>query len=87
MGRDIPIGLLPLGTANNVARTLASFGCEGPRISTSASLSAKDYDIGLAKGDGADTVFLESAGFGLLAHLITVMASDKKGTFIFSSRG
>lgn len=77
IGRDIPINVLPLGTANNVARTLASFGCDGRPASASALSSVKHYDIGLAKSDEDETAFLESAGLGLFVDLMSIMMSDE----------
>lgn len=58
IGKGIPIGLLPLGTANNIITSLGVFG--KPRISLKVeNLSCKKpYDVGLVKKSMVKTFFL-----------------------------
>ncbi len=75
--RGVPIGLLPLGTANNIARTLACFGCARPQVTAWDSSQGKPYDLGFANSVRGEMMFLEAAGIGTFAQLITVMKSHK----------
>ncbi|GGW42458.1 diacylglycerol/lipid kinase family protein [Arenibacter certesii] len=70
--KSIPIHLLPLGTANNVARTLKI-----PTVLEGHTLDAKrsliNFDYGRVKGSAHDGFFLESVGFGIFPQLIHEM--------------
>jgi diacylglycerol kinase family enzyme len=71
VGRDVPVTLLPSGTANNIARTFGlldrSFedlvaGWEGAR--------RVKLDLGLAEGPWGERYFIEGLGAGLFASLL-----------------
>src|SRR5262249_8563377 len=66
IGRGIPIAVLPVGTANNIARTLGiaqqSVIQLIPSWSTARHLS---WDAGLATGPWGERVFIEGVGAGL----------------------
>jgi diacylglycerol kinase family enzyme len=69
--RGVPIGVLPLGTANNISKTL---GISGLEIETLID-SWKDgwemsFDAGIARGPWGERYFIEGAGAGLLANAI-----------------
>ena len=76
VGRGIPLGILPSGTANNIARTLGLVerpfeeivrGWDNPR-------RAK-LDVGTAKGPWGERNFIEGVGAGLFASVLTTPAS------------
>jgi diacylglycerol kinase family enzyme len=70
MDTGIPLGVLPLGTANNLARTL---GFIMPAEDIIAGLEAgtkRAFDVGLARGPWGERYFFEGAGGGLLADYI-----------------
>jgi diacylglycerol kinase (ATP) len=78
-GRDIPVALFPLGTANNVAKTLTAFGHNGQQIPRRALLhQTKAYDVGHATGTWGEQKFLEAVGCGLFADHVAAMASGQK---------
>ena len=71
-GRDVPVAVLPLGTANNIADSLGT-----PRDTNPLSIIARlpraarrPFDLGRASGARRKDVFLESAGGGLFAELL-----------------
>ncbi|HTR58625.1 MAG TPA: diacylglycerol kinase family protein [Casimicrobiaceae bacterium] len=71
MGRDIPLAVLPTGTANNIARTLGV-----ARIALARQIAAWPHwrrtplNVGLARGPWGSRHFVESTGMGLLAWSI-----------------
>jgi len=71
VGRGVPIGVLPSGTANNIARTLGLLdrpfeelvrGWERPR--------RVKLDVGIAAGPWGERYFVEGVGAGLFASLL-----------------
>jgi diacylglycerol kinase family enzyme len=65
-GHSIPLAILPLGTANNIARSLC---CEGPidtLIEGWNDARPRPLDLGTARGDWGERVFFESIGAGLI---------------------
>lgn len=65
--RDVPMAVLPLGTANNLART---FGIEGDPERIVAGLEGagrRRLDVGEARGPWGRRRFVESVGLGALA--------------------
>jgi diacylglycerol kinase (ATP) len=75
-GRDLPLALLPLGTANNIATSL---GIEGPTealVAGWATARPSPLDLGVATGPWGRRGFIESVGGGLVTHGIIVMDAD-----------
>lgn len=70
IGKNVPIGLLPLGTANNIALTLGAGGSMQETISKWSDKAYQGFDIGQVSGLKEETYFIESVGCGLFAHLI-----------------
>jgi diacylglycerol kinase family enzyme len=71
VGRGVPIGILPSGTANNIARTLGLLerpfeeivrGWERPR--------RVKLDVGIAAGPWGERYFIEGVGAGLFAGVL-----------------
>ena len=71
MGRDIPLALLPTGTANNIARTLgvADIALD-KQIAAWPKWRKARLNVGLARGPWGSRHFVESVGLGLLAWSI-----------------
>lgn len=73
--RKIPLALLPMGTANNIAFALGmdSTVKYKSHIKKWKKSTRKQFDVGIVKNaEGAD-FFLEGAGFGLFPNLIQQM--------------
>ncbi len=71
IGRGIPMALLPLGTANNIGRTLglADVSLE-QQVSGWHRARRTTFDVGLARGPWGAKYFLEGVGAGLFAQIM-----------------
>jgi diacylglycerol kinase (ATP) len=70
MDTGVPMSILPLGTANNLARSL---GFAVPPEEIIAHLhrgKSQPFDVGTARGSCGKRYFLEAAGGGLLADYV-----------------
>ena len=75
-----PIAILPLGTANNIAKTLHINGHIQTLIGSWAEGHRKKFDIGRLKGGPPDSFFIEGCGFGIFPRLMKEMSHlDKSG--------
>lgn len=79
VGRSIPIGLLPLGTANNVATSLGINGSIEEIISGWDLNRRKAFDVGYVQTPWGETYFIESVGLGLFPHAMSMaLARDEE---------
>jgi diacylglycerol kinase (ATP) len=69
--RSIPITILPVGTANNIARSLGIVGEPKTLLSQLSDAPIKSLDVGLAKGPWGKSIFLEGVGLGPIAEAIS----------------
>lgn len=68
--RKTLVAILPLGTANNIARCLGIDGTAEELIGTLREAPVKRLDIGLAVGPWGTRHFVESVGWGALAKAV-----------------
>ena len=79
IGRDIPMAPLPLGTANNISKTLGLTELTVEEIISGWDLSHRVlFDVGVAKGPWGSRYFVEAIGVGLFARTIPVADESKK---------
>ena len=67
---DIPLAVLPLGTANNIGKALGVFGDIRDLVGSWQGASRRAIDIGVASGPFGEERFLESVGSGAFAELV-----------------
>jgi diacylglycerol kinase family enzyme len=68
---DVTLAVLPMGTANNVARALGIAGLSTPELVASWTHGTRrTFDVGATRGPWGADLFLESVGAGLLADTI-----------------
>jgi diacylglycerol kinase (ATP) len=68
--RDVPVALLPLGTANNIATSLGISGAPEALIPQLPTARRRRLDMGHATRGAIRAGFLESAGVGLFADFL-----------------
>jgi diacylglycerol kinase (ATP) len=79
IGGHVPLAILPVGTANNLA---ASLGITGPVDLIAAGWCTdrtRPLNVAMAEGPWGVRPFVESFGFGLFAHAMPILSALKKG--------
>jgi diacylglycerol kinase (ATP) len=78
IGKDLPIAVLPMGTANNISKTLGiSEMTVTQLIPLWKSARHLKFDAGLARGPWGERHFIEGVGTGLLTHSIPKVSGNK----------
>jgi diacylglycerol kinase (ATP) len=75
---DLPIGLLPMGTANNIAKTLGISTDTETIIENWTHDRVKSFDLGHVYGLDEAFLFLEGFGFGIFPLLMKRMKKFNK---------
>lgn len=70
-GSDVPIAILPLGTANNIAHSLGIRSDPGEAIAAWRRQDVVKIDAGVVADEHGSTLFVEAAGVGLVPSGIT----------------
>jgi diacylglycerol kinase family enzyme len=84
LGKDIPIAILPMGTANNIGRTL---GISGSPLEIIAGLRDPRrcfFDVGHVRSPWGEDYFLEAFGYGLFADTLEAYEPEKGKSVIRS---
>jgi diacylglycerol kinase (ATP) len=74
----IPLSVLPLGTANNLARALGFVASPEEIIARLDGGKKRTFDVGLAYGPWGIRYFFEGAGGGLLADYVRAAKKEQK---------
>lgn len=69
--------VLPLGTANNIARSLGIHGTTSDLVGGLARARELVIDVGVAKGPWGKRVFMEGMGGGLFAEVMATLDSGR----------
>jgi diacylglycerol kinase family enzyme len=75
---DTTLAILPVGTANNIARALGVDGTLETLIEALPNAKQRRLDVGLACGPWGKRRFLEAVGFGTIAGAIAHSDSEQK---------
>jgi diacylglycerol kinase family enzyme len=70
-GRPMPLAILPLGTANNIATALGIRGTPEELIPGWPDAHSLQVPVGRVRGPWGEMPFIESVGVGLLARLMS----------------
>jgi diacylglycerol kinase (ATP) len=65
-GRSIPMTILPIGTANNIAKSLQGDRSNEQLVACWATASRRRVDLGVARGPWGERRFVEGVGVGLV---------------------
>jgi diacylglycerol kinase family enzyme len=77
IGRDIPLAILPLGTANNISKTLGIADLPVTRLIPGWSKArAVKFDAGVAVGPWGTRYFIEGVGLGFLPFAIPAVQAN-----------
>jgi diacylglycerol kinase (ATP) len=76
--RDVPLAILPVGTANNIATSLGLRGSLEDTIESWETAGRRRFDIGVVEGPWGQTRFLEAVGFGLFTHAMAVVETREE---------
>lgn len=69
-GRDVPLAILPIGTANNIARSLGIPDDVDAVLAGLSTARVRPLDVGLASAPWGKARFVESAGVGLFGEML-----------------
>jgi diacylglycerol kinase (ATP) len=69
-GKEIPVAIVPLGTANNIATSLGISGVDEEHAAGWQMGRRQRFDIGLATGCWGKRLFVEAVGCGVFAEAI-----------------
>jgi diacylglycerol kinase (ATP) len=77
--RSIPVAVLPLGTANNIARSLGVSGTPQELVETWKLDNTRPLDVGMVKASWGTSRFVEGFGVGLFAEFLKAAKKREKG--------
>lgn len=86
LGRDAVLSILPLGTANNIARTLGIEGDPLELISRLAEPVKRAFDVGRVTAPWGAHYFLEALGFGFYADTLEAYEPEKEKSILRAVR-
>jgi diacylglycerol kinase (ATP) len=79
IGREIPLAILPVGTANNLASSIGIVGAVDAVVAGWRDAARRSLNVAAAHGPWGARPFVESFGLGLFAHAMPVLSALKKG--------
>jgi diacylglycerol kinase family enzyme len=77
-GRGVPLAILPGGTANNIARSLALDAPLEELVARWSVALSTPVDLGLITGPWGEELFFEAAGLGVFPRMLEIAEADEK---------
>jgi diacylglycerol kinase (ATP) len=85
-GHTIPLAILPLGTANNIAKALLGDATSEQLVSCWDTAERRRVDLGVAQGHWGERRFLEAVGVGLVpASIVSTQFEPLAGEDVTSN--
>ena len=82
LGSSVPLALAPLGTANNIARTLGLTDSTETLLRGLADPQPRPFDLGLIRAPWGEARFLEAFGVGLFAEGLRQYSPDERKSLV-----
>lgn len=73
LGRGVPLAPLPIGTANNISRSLGLSGDPRKVVAGWAGARRCRFDVGVAEGPWGRKRFVEGIGVGLISRTVDLL--------------
>lgn len=80
--KRFPLALLPMGTANNISKTLGISGRPEEVVKTWDEKNIKKIDVGVIEGLSEPNFFLEGFGYGIFPLLMEKMKEKEEESFL-----
>jgi len=80
--KRFPLALLPMGTANNISKTLDIAGEPEDLAKTWNNKNFKKFDVGFIEGMDEPNFFLEGFGYGIFPMLMEKMQEKEAESFL-----
>ena len=77
-GRGVPLAILPGGTANNIARSLALDAPLDDLVARWSVALSTPVDLGLITGPWGEELFFEAAGLGVFPRMLEIAEAQEK---------
>jgi diacylglycerol kinase family enzyme len=77
IGKQVPISVIPLGTANNICRSLGIEGSPQDIIAGLKNPRKSFFDVGYARSPWGSDYFLEGLGYGYYADILAAYDPNK----------
>lgn len=85
-GHDVPLAVLPLGTANNIAKALHDDATSEHLVARWDTAERRRIDLGMARGHWGERRFVEAVGVGLVpASIISTRSEPLEGDDVLSN--
>jgi diacylglycerol kinase (ATP) len=76
LGRDVAMTVLPMGTANNIAKTLGLAGSSDRLIASWEHGRTRPFDVGIVAAPWGQALFLEGMGLGVFTHVMSAIEAE-----------
>lgn len=87
LGTGVPLAILPMGTANNISKSLGITGTTEELIAGWKRATRKKFTVGIARSSWGSELFVEGVGLGLISRAMSILDTiDDKSDVDFSTK-